>query len=83
MRPPSEGEAQQAVPRRLMELRERASAAGLDGEGIQAWWEWEATRWRVPVDLSAAELRETVERGTGLIKRECHGTQPEDEGPTR
>jgi hypothetical protein len=57
-----------------MVLHERANGLPLDGEGMQAWleWEWEATRWRVPVEVSAAELGELVERGTGPIERECH-----------
>ena len=72
----ADGGAHRAVPRRLMVLRERADGLPLDGEGIQAWleWEWEATRWRVPVEVSAAELGELIERGTGPMERECHRT---------
>ncbi len=74
--PPSVGRVHRAVPRRLMALHERADGLPLDGEGVQAWleWEWEATRWRVPVEVSAAELGELIELGTGLIERECHRT---------
>ncbi len=75
----SHGEFHRAVPRRLMELHERANSAELDGEGIQAWleWEWEATRWRVPAGISGDDLRTLIERSTGRIERECHGTPPE------
>ncbi len=69
-------EVHHAAPRCLVSLHERANGLPLDGEGIQAWleWEWEAMRWRVPVEVSAAELGELIERGTGLIERECHRT---------
>ena len=79
------GGAHRAVPRRLMVMHERANGLPLDGEGIQAWleWEWEATRWRVPVEVSAAELGELVEGGTGLIERECHRALAVAERPRR
>ena len=78
-------EVHHAAPRCLVSLHERANDLPLDGEGIQAWleWEWEATRWRVPVDVSAAELGELVERGTGLIERECHRALAVAERPQR
>jgi hypothetical protein len=40
-------EAHHAAPRCLISLHERANGTSLDGEGIQAWleWEWEAMRW--------------------------------------
>ena len=74
MRPPCVGESHRAVPRRLVGLHEKANGLPLDGEGIQAWleWEWEAARWRVPVEVSEAELRELIEHGTGLIEHKCH-----------
>jgi hypothetical protein len=83
--PPSAGGDHRAVPRRLIEMHERANGLPLDGEGLQAWleWEWDATRWRVPVEVSAAELREMVERGTGQIERECHRKLLRAERPSR
>src|SRR4051794_41047751 len=41
-------EAHHAAPRCLIALHEKANGTALDGEGIQAWleWEWEAMRWR-------------------------------------
>jgi hypothetical protein len=67
-------EAHHAAPRCLLGLHERAKGLPLDGEGIQAWleWEWEATRWRVPVDISGAELEELVERSAELLERKRH-----------
>ena len=70
-----EREAHHAVARRLLRLHERANnGTELDGEGIQAWleWEWEAMRWRVPAELSRAELEGLVERSAELLDRECH-----------
>jgi hypothetical protein len=42
-------EAHHAAPRCLISLHEKANGTSLDGEGIQAWleWEWEAMRWCV------------------------------------
>ena len=70
-----EREAHHAVARRLLRLHERANGTRLDGEGIQAWleWEWEATRWRVPAELSRAELERLVERSAELLERERPG----------
>jgi hypothetical protein len=45
-------EAHHAAPRCLISLHVKANGTqSLDGEGIQAWheWEWEAMRWCVPV----------------------------------
>ena len=46
----------------------------LDGEGIQAWleWEWEATRWRVPVEILREDLEGLVERSAVVLERESH-----------
>jgi hypothetical protein len=41
-------EAHHAAPRCLISLHEKANGSSLDGEGIQAWLEWEAMRWCVP-----------------------------------
>jgi hypothetical protein len=68
-------EAHHAAPRCLISLHEKANNdASLDGEGIQAWleWEWEATRWRVPVEISRDELKALVERSTVVLEREKH-----------
>ena len=69
-------EAHHAAPRCLISLHERANngATALDGEGIQAWleWEWEATRWRVPVEISREDLQALVDRSTVVLEREKH-----------
>lgn len=67
-------EVHHAAPRCLMRLHQEANGGGLDGEGIQAWleWEWEATRWRVPADISEADLRKLVAASEELLKRERH-----------
>ena len=68
-------EIHHAAPRCLLGLHERAnSTASLDGQAIQAWleWEWEAMRWRVPVEISRADLEELVQRSGELLDRERH-----------
>ena len=68
-------EIHHAAPRCLLGLHEKANGtATLDGQGIQAWleWEWEAMRWRVPVEISRAELEELVERSEIVLEREKH-----------
>ena len=67
-------ETHHTAPRCLLKLHERANGATLDGEGIQAWveWEMEALRWRVPVDISRADLEALVERSAQKLERERH-----------
>ena len=67
-------EAHHAAPRCLISLHERANGTSLDGEGIQAWleWEWEAMRWCVPVEISRDDLEALVERSTVVLEREKH-----------
>jgi hypothetical protein len=67
-------EAHHTAPRCLISLHEKANGTSLDGEGIQAWlqWEWEAMRWRVPVEISRDELEALVERSTVVLEREKH-----------
>ncbi len=67
-------EAHHAAPRCLLGLHEKANGTPLDGEGIQAWleWEWEATRWRVPVEISRSDLEALVDRSTVVLEQEAH-----------
>lgn len=68
-------EAHHAAPRCLLTLHERANGStALDGEGIQAWveWEHEAMRWRVPVEISSDDLRALVEASETVLEREAH-----------
>src|SRR5829696_4434924 len=52
----------------------RSPDRALDGEGIQAWleWEWEAMRWCVPVEISKEDLEALVARSTVVLEREKH-----------
>jgi len=67
-------EAHHTAPRCLLTLHEKANGSSLDGEGIQAWleWEWEATRWRVPVEISREDLEALVDRSAVALEREKH-----------
>jgi hypothetical protein len=66
--------AHHATPRCLLTLHERANGTSLDGEGIQAWleWEWEATRWRVPVEIPRRDLEVLVVSAEVALGREAH-----------
>jgi len=71
-------EVHHVAPRCLLSLHERANGlpdgASLDGEGIQAWleWEMEAMRWRVPVEISRSELERLIEASEEVLEREKH-----------
>ena len=68
-------EAHHAAPRCLISLHERANGTtSLDGEGIEAWleWEWEAMRWRVHVEISREDLEALVDHSTVVLEREKH-----------
>ena len=68
-------EAHHAAPRCLVPLHERANGGtSLDGEGIQAWLEWEveAMRWRVPVEISRSDLEALVASSEAVLEREAH-----------
>ena len=60
-------EAHHAAPRSLISLHEKANGTSLDGQGIQAWleWEWEAMRWRVPVEIS--RVVDVVQQGQAEV----------------
>jgi aryl-alcohol dehydrogenase-like predicted oxidoreductase len=77
--PPIDGkkasaEVHHAVPRCLLRLYDQAEVGGLDGEGIQAWveWEMEAMRWRVPVEIARSELEVLVTSSEVVLEREKH-----------
>ncbi len=67
-------EAHHAAPRCLISLHEKANGSSLDGEGIQAWleWEMEASRWRVPIEISKDDLERLVEASGVVLEREAH-----------
>ena len=62
------------APRCLLTLHERANGAELDGEGIQAWveWELEAMHWRVPVEIAREDLEALVASSEEVLEREKH-----------
>jgi hypothetical protein len=55
-------------------LQEEPTSCGLEAFAIQAWlsWDEEAIRWRVPVEISRADLELLVERSTVLLERDEH-----------
>ena len=67
-------EVHHAVPGCLLRLYDQAEAGGLDGEGIQAWVEWEieAMRWRVPVEIDRSDLEALVEVSEVVLERQKH-----------
>jgi hypothetical protein len=67
-------EVHHAAPRCLLTLHERANGAELDGEGIQAWVEWEieAMRWRVPVEIARRDLETLVRSSEVVLEKEKH-----------
>jgi hypothetical protein len=67
-------ELHHAAPRCLLTLHERANGAELDGEGIQAWVEWEieAMRWRVPVEIAWGDLEALVQSSEVVLEKETH-----------
>ncbi len=67
-------EVHHAAPRCLLKLHERANGPELDGEGIQAWVEWEieAMRWRVPVEIAREDLETLVAASEVVLEREKH-----------
>ncbi len=74
-------EAHHAAPHCLISLHEKANGTSLDGEGIQAWleWEWEATRWRVPVEISREDLEALVISSEVVLEREVHRLVHQDD----
>ena len=69
------------APRCLLPLHEKANESSLDGEGLQAWleWEMEAMRRRVPVEISREDLEAMVEASGVALEQEV-GT-PNSQGP--
>ena len=67
-------EVHHVAPRCLLTLHERANGAELDGEGIQAWveWELEAIRWWVPVEIAREDLEALINTSEVVLEREKH-----------
>ncbi len=64
-------ELHRVVPPCLLALHQKANGTELDGEGIQAWveWEMEAMWWRVPIEISRGELEELVDRNPSTASK--------------
>ncbi len=75
------GERHHAAPRCLLSLHEEAHGGSLDGEGIQAWveWEMEAMRWRVPVEICREDLEALIASSGVVLEREEHRLLHEDD----
>jgi hypothetical protein len=67
-----------AAPRCLLRLHEKANGTSLNGEGIQAWveWEMEAMRWRVPVEISRDDLETLIEASGVALEQEMGAPDP-------
>jgi hypothetical protein len=70
-------EIHHAVPRCLLGLRDKADGASLDGEGIEAWLEYEheAMRWGVDPDISRDDLDTLIDASTVALEREEHRSE--------
>ena len=66
------------IPPSLLTLHQKANGTSLDGEGIQAWveWEMEAMRWGVPVEISREGLEALVDSSEAQLE-EGHQLLPE------
>ncbi len=67
-------EVHHRVPRCLLRLRETADGAALDGEGIEAWLEWEAeaVRWCVSPEIGREDLVALIDASTVPLARDDH-----------
>jgi hypothetical protein len=64
------------VPQCLLRLRDEAHAGELDGEGLQAWldFEHEALRWSVDPEITRDDLEGLIEASTVSLGRNDHRT---------
>jgi hypothetical protein len=62
------------VPQCLLRLHNEAHSGELDGEGLQAWldFEFEAMRYGVDVDISRDDLEALIEASTVSLGRDDH-----------
>jgi hypothetical protein len=62
------------VPRCLLGYFDRFAGSDLDGEGLQAWFEWEgeAFRYGVDPDVSREELKLLIETSTSSVPAAMH-----------
>ena len=67
-------EVHHRVPRYLLGFFDRFVAGGLDGEGLQAWFDWEeeAFRYGVDPDVSREELEAMIEASASPVPTTEH-----------
>jgi hypothetical protein len=67
-------EVHHRVPRCLLGFYDRFLAGELDGEGFQAWWDWEeeAFRYGVDPDVSREELEALIKASASSISATVH-----------
>ena len=67
-------EVHHRIPRCLLGFYERSVAGDLDGEGLQAWFDWEeeAFRYGVDPDVSREELELLIEASTSPVPAAVH-----------
>lgn len=67
-------EVHHAAPRCLLRLYDATREPGTDGEGFEAWLEFEheASRWGVPVTILRSDLEALVEASVVVLEREAH-----------
>lgn len=69
-------EVHHRIPRCLLGFYDRFIAGDLDGEGFQAWFDWEeeAFRYGVDPDVSREELEILIEASTSSVSAISHRT---------
>jgi hypothetical protein len=67
-------EVHHRIPRCLLGFHDRFVAGGLDGEGLQTWFDWEeeAFRYGVDPDVSRGELELLIEASAAPVSSSAH-----------
>ena len=75
-------EVHHRVPCCLLGFYNRCVEGGLDGEGLQAWFDWEeeALRYGVDPDISREELEALIEASTSPVLVTAHRTNHSEAG---
>ncbi len=75
-------EVHHRIPRCLVGFHDRFVAGDLDGEGLQAWFEWEEEAFRYGVDpgVSREELELLIEASASSVPAATHRAEHSDAG---
>ena len=67
-------EVHHRVPRCLLSFHDRFAAGGLDGEGLQSWFDWEEEAFRCGVDpdVTREELELLIEASASSVPASAH-----------